>query len=58
MAISMLPVERKFPLPAELTDRINDLIHEYAGEIGVCEVLGVLEIVKFGLLNQQTNEVA
>ncbi len=58
MAISILPVERKFPRPAELTGRINDLIHEYAGEIGVCEVLGVLEIVKFGLLNQQTNEVA
>ncbi|MGH1594066.1 hypothetical protein ACRBEJ_08585 [Yersinia proxima] len=58
MAISMLPVERKFPLPAELTVRINDLIQEYAGEIGVSEVLGVLEIVKFGLLNQQINEVA
>ncbi|CNI88675.1 hypothetical protein [Yersinia pseudotuberculosis] len=58
MPISMLPVERKFPLPAELTGRINDLIHEYAGEIGVCEVLGVLEIVKFGLLNQPINEVA
>lgn len=58
MPISMLPVERKFPLPAELTGRINDLIHEYAGEIGLSEVLGVLEIVKFGLLNQQTNEVA
>ena len=58
MAISMLPVERKFPRPAELTGRINDLIQEYAGEIGVYEVLGVLEIVKFGLLNQQTNEVA
>lgn len=58
MAISMLPVERKFPLPAELTGRINDLIHECAGEIGVCEVLGVLEIVKFGLLNQPINEVA
>ncbi|MHA3345262.1 hypothetical protein [Yersinia pseudotuberculosis] len=54
----MLPVERKFPLPAELTGRINDLIHEYDGEIGLSEVLGVLEIVKFGLLNQQTNEVA
>ncbi|CFR01125.1 hypothetical protein [Yersinia pseudotuberculosis] len=58
MAISMLPVERKFPLPTELTGRINDLIHEYDGEIGLSEVLGVLEIVKFGLLNQQTNEVA
>ncbi|HDL7089566.1 TPA: hypothetical protein PXM39_001002 [Yersinia enterocolitica] len=58
MAISMLPVERKFPLPAELAGRINDLIREYDGEIGTCEVLGVLEIVKFGLLNQQTNEVA
>lgn len=58
MAISMLPVERKFPLPAELTARINDLIQEYAGEVGLSEVLGVLEIVKFGLLNQKTNEVA
>ncbi|QKJ16663.1 hypothetical protein [Yersinia kristensenii] len=58
MAISMLPVERKFPLPAELTGRINELIHEYDGEICVSEVLGVLEIVKFGLLNQKTNEVA
>ncbi|HDL8294564.1 TPA: hypothetical protein PXQ88_002821 [Yersinia enterocolitica] len=58
MAISMLPVERKFPLPAELTGRINDLIREYDDEMGLSEVLGVLEIVKFGLLNQQTNEVA
>ncbi|WP_404704944.1 hypothetical protein [Yersinia vastinensis] len=54
----MLPVERKFPLPAELTGRINDLIHKYDGEIGFSEILGVLEIVKFGLLNQQANEVA
>ncbi|MDN0106686.1 hypothetical protein QVN76_07245 [Yersinia rochesterensis] len=58
MPISMLPVERKFPLPAELTGRINDLIQEYAGEVGLSEVLGVLEIVKFGLLNQKINEVA
>ena len=58
MPISMLPVERKFPLPAELTGRINDLIHEYDGEVGLSEVIGILEIVKFGLLNQKLNEVA
>lgn len=58
MPISMLPVERKFPLPTELTGRINDLIHEYDGEVGLSEVIGVLEIVKFGLLNQKLNEVA
>ncbi|MGP2516429.1 hypothetical protein [Yersinia sp. 2545 StPb PI] len=58
MPISMLPVERKFPLPAELTGRINDLIHEYDGELGLSEVIGVLEIVKFVLLNQKLNEVA
>ncbi|MBW5857500.1 hypothetical protein [Yersinia enterocolitica] len=58
MPISMLPVERKFPLPAELTGRINYLIHEYDGEVGLSEVIGVLEIVKFGLLNQKLNEVA
>lgn len=58
MPISMLPIERKFPLPAELTGRINDLIHEYDGEVGLSEVIGVLEIVKFGLLNQKLNEVA
>lgn len=58
MPISMLPIERKFPLPAELTGRINGLIHEYDGEVGLSEVIGVLEIVKFGLLNQKLNEVA
>ncbi len=45
----------------ELADRVQFVtggIHEYDGEIGLSEVLGVLEIVKFGLLNQQTNEVA
>ncbi|EOU3145670.1 hypothetical protein [Yersinia enterocolitica] len=58
MAVSMLPVDRKFPLPAELLSRINAIIHEYNGEIGTCEVIGVLEIIKHGLINIPLKEVA
>jgi len=49
--------ELKLPLPAkidpkagELARRINDLVHEYDGEISLSAAVGALEIVKHYLL--------
>lgn len=49
--------ELKLPTPAkidpkagELTCRINDLVHEYDGEISLAAAIGALEIVKHYLL--------
>lgn len=50
MTVLHLSTERKFPLCAELVQRMNELIHEYNGELGVAECIGCLEIVKHGIL--------
>ncbi len=38
------------PHAGELCHRINKLINEYAGDLGTAEAIGVLEIVKSGLM--------
>lgn len=42
------------PKAGELARRMNDLLHEYDGEISLSAALGVLEIVKHYLLNDST----
>lgn len=51
--IKELGKQKKFPVCAELYSRIEALIHEYDGEIGVAEAIGVLEMVKHGILSGQ-----
>ena len=59
MPVLHLPTERKFPLCAELTQRMNELIHEYDGQLGVAEAIGCLEIVKHDILTKPSeNEKA
>ncbi len=53
--ITALPVERKFPIEAELTGRINELIHEYDGQVSTVSVIGVLELVKRGVIDTAIN---
>lgn len=48
--VTAINTEKKFPLSAELFERIESLIHEYEGELGVAEAIGVLEMVKQNLL--------
>ena len=51
--IAQLPDPKAYaPKAAELVGRINDLIAEYDGEMSVAEAIGVLEIVKSGILTQ------
>ena len=51
--VSRLPDPEVYaPKAGELVGRINDLIDEYAGEIGIAEAVGVLEIVKHGIITR------
>lgn len=41
-----LPVQPKFSKEQELYSRIQELIHEYDGEVSLVAVLGVLDLAK------------
>jgi hypothetical protein len=41
-----LPVTPKFSKEQELYSRMQDLIHEYDGEVSLVAVLGVLDLAK------------
>lgn len=43
--------ERTFPVSGELIERLGEIIHEYDGELSLCEVLGVLEVLKSSLID-------
>lgn len=43
--------EKKYPMTAELIGRLGDVIHEYDGEISLCEAIGVLELLKQSLID-------
>ncbi|MFW0927222.1 hypothetical protein [Providencia sp. VP23HZSY-1] len=53
MNITKLPFDKKFQANGELSKRILELIHEYDGEISLAEAVGVLEIVKLKLIDEQ-----
>jgi len=40
------PVQKKFSKEQELYSRLQDLIHEYDGEISLVAVIGVLDLLK------------
>ncbi|MFO6491092.1 hypothetical protein [Hafnia alvei] len=42
--------EKKFPITQELYERLESVIHDYDGEISLCEALGALELVKEKLI--------
>ncbi|EQA1132382.1 hypothetical protein PU46_13065 [Escherichia coli] len=38
--------EKKFPITQELYERLESVIHDYDGEISLCEAIGTLELQK------------
>ena len=40
------PMQKKFSKEQELYSRLQDLIHEYDGELSLVAVIGVLELAK------------
>ena len=42
--------EKKFPITQELYERLESVMHDYDGEISLCEALGTLELVKEKLI--------
>lgn len=51
--VTNLGKEKSFPVVGELFDRIDNVILEYEGEIGLAEAIGVLEMLKAKLLSNQ-----
>jgi hypothetical protein len=47
---------RELPVEGELCGRIQALIAEYDGEIGLAATLGVLDLIRFGLITGQSDE--
>jgi len=43
--------EKRFPVNEEIINRLSAVIHEYDGEIGLCEAIGILEILKLSLID-------
>lgn len=48
--------EKKFPICAEVIKRLSDVLHEYDGEIGLAEAIGILELMKHSLINDASAE--
>ncbi|EFI0845839.1 hypothetical protein BGC90_002579 [Escherichia coli] len=42
--------EKKFPITQELYERLESVIHDYDGEISLCEAIGALELLKQSLI--------
>lgn len=43
--------EKKFPVNGEIIERLSAVIHEYDEEISLCEVIGILELLKLSLID-------
>lgn len=50
--------EKKFPITQELFDRLSDVVHEYDGDISLCEALGTLELLKSVLISEGAEHAA
>lgn len=48
--VTSIGTEKKFPVNQEIMDRLSSVIHEYDGEVGLCEVIGILELLKLSLI--------
>ncbi|EPM3640550.1 hypothetical protein ACTLMW_004434 [Enterobacter roggenkampii] len=57
-AVIELGKEKKFPITQELFDRLKDVVHEYDGDIGLCEALGTLELLKAVLISESTENAS
>lgn len=57
-AVIELGKEKKFPTAQELFDRLKEVVHEYDGDIGLCEALGALELLKAVLIAESTENSA
>ncbi|POU43940.1 hypothetical protein C3374_22545 [Pantoea sp. PSNIH4] len=44
--------EKKFPITQELYERLESVIHDYDGEISLCEAIGTLELLKQSLMSK------
>lgn len=53
--VKHLNLEKKFPIEAELYNKLCDLIEEYNGELSLVSVLGILEL-KIQLICEEQNE--
>ena len=53
--ITSMGKEKTFSKEGELMSRLNTLIAEYDGELSFVSVLGVLELKKIELFNNQNN---
>jgi len=42
---------RPYPKESELAKRLNSIIYEYSGELSIVSVVGVLDMLKFELIN-------
>lgn len=49
--VTSIGTEKKFPVNQEIMDRLSSVIHEYDGEVGLCEVIGILELLKLSLID-------
>lgn len=50
--------EKKFPITQELFNKLSDVVHEYDGEISLCEAIGTLEILKSVLISEGAEHAA
>ncbi|EPQ3347116.1 hypothetical protein P7U51_004451 [Citrobacter freundii] len=50
--------EKKFPITQELFNKLSDVVHEYDGDISLCEALGTLEILKSVLISEGEEHAA
>ncbi|HIF2888782.1 TPA: hypothetical protein ACXZSA_003749 [Salmonella enterica] len=48
--------EKKFPITQELYERLESVIHDYDGEISVCEAIGTLELLKQSLIESMKSQ--
>ena len=51
--IKELNLEKRFPQQQELLDRIIALIYEYSGEISAATAIGLLDLAKDEIKDQQ-----
>lgn len=42
--VTKISISKKYPVEAELYNKISDLIEEYNGELSLVSVLGILEL--------------
>jgi hypothetical protein len=51
--IESMNKERKYPKEQEVLNRIMDVIDDYAGEVSLVSVLGVLRLIETSLISAE-----